>query len=203
MTKPEFDGPDTHPPLVRILETERGSLGMKLFILTEAVLFVLLFFSYYYTEKGDWRWSTEEPPKLHFALPMLAILMVSSFVLHWGEKRVRAGEHRRGITGMWITVVLGIVFLILTFFEYAEHLKTLTPQMNAYGSIFYTITTFHGAHLILGLLMMGYVLLLPRIGEAAQPPHKPYHTASMYWHFVDTVWVFIVGLLYIAPHLRT
>jgi len=202
MSREGSSSPNARTAIVTALDTERGRLGMLMFIATEAVLFVLLFFSYYYLSRGDWSWKLEEPPKLRLALPMLAILLTSSFVLYWGEKHVKAGEYKRGLRGMWITVVLGVVFLVMQFFEYADHLKTLTPRMNAYGSLFYTITSFHGAHLILGLLMMGYVLLLPRIGPSLQPPHRPYETASLYWHFVDVVWVFIVGLLYVVPNLR-
>ena len=86
--------------------------------------------------------------------------------------------------------------------EYHKHLKHLTPQMNAYGSTFYTITTFHVAHVILGLLMLGYVLILPQVGRTDRPPHRAYSDAALYWHFVDVVWVFVVALLYVLPNLR-
>jgi heme/copper-type cytochrome/quinol oxidase subunit 3 len=88
-------------------------------------------------------------------------------------------------------------------FEYRDHLKTLKPTTDAYGSLFYTITSIHGLHVVLGLLMLGYVLVLPHIGpNANKSPHRPLHTASLYWHFVDSVWVIIVTLLYVVPNVR-
>jgi heme/copper-type cytochrome/quinol oxidase subunit 3 len=77
----------------------------------------------------------------------------------------------------------------------------LKPTTDAYGSIFYTITSLHGAHVALGLLMLLYVLVLPQIGPGQKPPHRSLHNASLYWHFVDAVWLFIVALLYVAPNL--
>ncbi|MBW3671692.1 MAG: cytochrome c oxidase subunit 3 [Acidobacteria bacterium] len=102
-----------------------------------------------------------------------------------------------------ITLILGIVFIALQVLEYRNHLQHLKPTSNAYGSIFYTITSFHAAHLILGMIMLGYVLILPRLEPAQRPPHRPYHNAALYWHFVDVVWILIVALLYVTPNLRT
>jgi heme/copper-type cytochrome/quinol oxidase subunit 3 len=87
-------------------------------------------------------------------------------------------------------------------FEYRDHLKTLKPTTDAYGSIFYTITSFHAAHLILGLLMLCYVFALPEIGPARKPPHRALHNAGLYWHFVDLIWVVVVVLLYVVPNIR-
>jgi heme/copper-type cytochrome/quinol oxidase subunit 3 len=89
--------------------------------------------------------------------------------------------------------------MVIQFFEYREHLKTLLPTSNAYGSIFYTITSFHAAHLTLGMLMLLYVLFLPEIGSGQKPPHRPLANAALYWHFVDVVWVFVVAILYVGP----
>jgi heme/copper-type cytochrome/quinol oxidase subunit 3 len=98
-------------------------------------------------------------------------------------------------------MLIGLFFLLLQYFEYRERLKILTPQSSVYGSIFYTITSFHAAHLILGLLLLGYALILPRFEPAERPPYRPYHNAALYWHFVDFVWIFIVAILYVAPNV--
>ena len=80
-------------------------------------------------------------------------------------------------------------------------MKEIQPSTDAYGSIFYAITSLHAAHLMLGPLVLGYVLLLPRIGPNEKPPHHPLKNAAMYWHFVDAVWVAIVAILYVMPNL--
>jgi heme/copper-type cytochrome/quinol oxidase subunit 3 len=185
-----------------VVDDRRGTWGMVMFILTEASLFVFLFFTYYYIAfnwKGPY---PPEPPKLTLALIMLVLLIASSVVLHAGERAEKAGSvglARGAVSG---TIVMGLVFLALQTVEFRNHLKELTPTSDAYGSIFYTITSFHGAHLLLGLLMLGYVLLLPEIGSGRKPPHRALHNASLYWHFVDFVWVVIVGLLYVVPNIR-
>jgi len=184
------------------IDQARGKQAIRLFIGSEIFLFIMLFFAYFFLSNGDWRWTQYDPPKLTLAIVMLVVLLASSVVLRWGEKRVDEGRFALGRAALGVTILLGIGFLVISAFEYHEHLKHLTPQMNAYGSTFYTITTFHVAHVILGLLMLGYVLILPQIGRTDRPPHRAYSDAALYWHFVDVVWVFVVALLYVLPNLR-
>ncbi|MGH9325203.1 MAG: cytochrome c oxidase subunit 3 [Terriglobia bacterium] len=188
------------PPVLRI-DDKRGTFGICLFITTEAMLFAVLFFTYFYLEKGEHRWSIDAPPKLHYSLPMLAVLIVSSIILHWGEKQVKQERYSAGKKALIATIALGIIFLILSYFEYAEHLKTLTPWTDSYGSIFYGIVSLHVLHITLGLCMLFWTLFLPRWGPSQYTPYRPYHNASLYWHFVDTVWVFIIAILYVAPNI--
>jgi heme/copper-type cytochrome/quinol oxidase subunit 3 len=184
-----------------VIDDRRGTWGMLLFILTEAALFLMFFFTYYYlghVSRGPW---PPEPPKLMFALVMLAVLVSSSVVLHLGERAEKEGRSGTARLFVGATVLMGIGFLVLQTLEYRKHLKTQTPMTDAYGSIFYTITSFHAAHLMLGLCMLLYVLALPQIGPGHKPPHRALHNASLYWHFVDFVWVLIVALLYLAPNI--
>jgi cytochrome c oxidase subunit III len=183
------------------LETERGPFAMMLTILTEAFLFIVLFASYIMLANNKDRWRIDEPPKLNFALPMLVILIISSLVIHWGEKQLKQGRYGNARVAMTITILIGLCFMVLQGFEYHDHWKHLTPFTDSYGSIFYTITSFHAAHLIVGLLMLGYILFLPRYAPTDEAPYRPYHVGAMYWHFVDVVWIFVVAILYVAPHL--
>src|SRR5690242_901330 len=184
-----------------VIDHRRGSQAMLMFIITEAMLFVMFFFAYYYLGHNAPKWPTELP-KLTKPLIMLAILLSSSVVLYGGEEASKTGAFGRARLFTAITILMGVMFLGVQYTEYAEHLKTLRPTDNAYGSIFYTITSFHAAHLVLGLLMLVYVLMLPavHIGKAEKPPHDSLHVAALYWHFVDAVWLVIVTLLYVAPH---
>lgn len=188
-------------PVVREIDDKRGTFAVALLIATEATIFLMLFISYYYLEKGGQRWKVEEPPKLHYALPMLAILLASSVVLHWGEKQVKKKKYRGGRLGLIGTLALGIAFLVMTYFEYAEGLLHVTPRTDAYGSIFYTIITLHAAHVMLGILMLLWVFFIPRWEPAQRMPHRPYHNVGLYWHFVDTVWIFVVAILYVGPNI--
>lgn len=184
------------------LDQGRGSAGMALFVLSEAALFACLFFAYFYLARdarGDW---PPQPPKLHLALPMLAVLVTSSVVLELGERAVRRREETVARWALAGTIALGGGFLVLQGFEYRERLRTLRPSTDAYGSIFYTITSLHGAHVLLGLGMLTFVALLPRLGPTLRSPHRPLRNAALYWHFVDAVWVVIVALLYVLPAVR-
>jgi cytochrome c oxidase subunit 3 len=183
------------------LETERGSYGMMLTILTEGFLFISLFASYFMLGSNKERWRIEELPKLHYALPMLVVLLVSSVVLHWGERQVKKASYGSARLALGLTILVGFGFLALSALDYREHWRTLTPYSDSYGSIFYTIVSFHAAHVIVGLLILAYVLVLPRYAPTAESPYRPYHVAAMYWHFVDVVWIFVVAILYVGPHL--
>ncbi len=180
----------------------RGTFSIILFISTEATLFSILFASYWYMAKAAPQWPPDAPPKLHYSIPMLAVLLGSSAVLHWGEKQIKKHRIRAGMIGLGITIFMGIVFLILSVFEYSEHLGTLMPTKDAYAAIFYTIITLHAAHVVLGLSMLSFVFFLPSVEPRAITPHRPYHNASLYWHFVDTVWFFVIIFLYVIPNLR-
>lgn len=184
------------------IDRHRGTSAMKLTITTEAMLFVVLFFGYFFLSKGDPYWLTEEPPKLTLAFIMLGILAGSSIVLMVGEHASKRGRFGLARAMIACTIVLGAVFIAVQVYEYRDHLKHLSPQHDAYGSMFYTITSIHGLHVCVGLLILSYVLFLPKLEPEEEMPFRPLHNAGMYWHFVDTVWIFIVALLYVLPNLR-
>lgn len=184
------------------IDERRGWYGMWCVIATEAMLFVCMFGAYYYLGTNKYRWAHEMPPHLRYPIILLVTLLSSSVVLKWGEDRVKGGSFSSGRAALWMTVLLGLVFLLLQAFEYTAHWKDLTPYSDSYGSIFYTITTLHALHVIVGLLMLAYVGILPRYGETVGTPHRVYSTVALYWHFVDAVWIFIVLLLYVVPNLQ-
>ena len=195
---------ERHPAIFHlppVIDTRRGTGGMMLVIVSEASMFLILFVSYWFLSNGDLRWPSQEPPKLGLALLMLLVLGSSSVILSWGERQIQHARQRAARWAGVLAAALGSMFLVLQAFEYRDHLKTLTPRTNAYGSLFYTITAIHGLHVLTGILLLIYVLLLPDL-DPAKPPHRPYYNASMFWHFVDVVWIFIVAILYVVPHLR-
>ncbi len=189
------------PALPRLVVADRGTWAMAMFIVTEATLFVCLFFAYFYLGHIAPVWPPE-PPELPLALAMLVLLLASSGVLHWGERRARQGLVGQARAATALTALMGAAFLGLQTIEYRQHLERLRPSSNAYGSIFYTITSIHAIHVGLGVLMLLFVVALPDITDAMRPPHRPLHNAAMYWHFVDLVWLVIVGLLYVAPNIH-
>lgn len=192
----------SHPPMVTTMDASRGSGGMWLFVATETSLFVMFFFAYFYLAEGGFTWPRQPLPPLIFSVPMLALLLISSGVLYMGERQLRSGNYRAARLAMVATGVIGLGWLALQSFEYKNDLLRFTPQTDVYGSLFYTITGFHIAHLILGILMLVYVLILPRLEPVGKPPHRPYHNASIYWHFVVFIWFWTVMFLYVTPYMR-
>lgn len=191
------------PPIPTLpWDTARGSMSMWMFMATEAMLFVSMFFSYFYLGAWNSRWPLDELPKLKLATIMLVVLLASSVVLYMGERMSRQGRTGLARVLLGATILMGCGFIVIQVFEYKDHLKTLLPTTDAYGSIFYTITTLHFLHVVVGLAVLTYTLLLPDIEGKKRLPHRPYHNAALYWHFVDTVWVFVVVLLYYSPHLQ-
>ncbi len=186
--------------VVTPLDDGRGTFGIWLVIATEAALFLSLFSAYFLIGNTKNRWLIDQPPRITYALILLAILVCSSVVLMWGERLLKQRRYGAARGAMAATVVMGLGFLTLQAFEYIDHWKSLTPYSDSYGSIFYTITTFHAAHVIVGLLILGYVLCLPRVSHNTETPYRPYHVASLYWHFVDVVWFFVVVILYLIPN---
>ena len=179
---------------------DRGILAIWMVIYTEACLFIAFFSSYFMLGNNKDRWAVDKPPDIKYALILLAILLASSFVIHYGEHQVKKGKPRKARFLLVITFVMGLGFLALQSFEYLSHWGKLTPESDSYGSIFYTITTFHAAHVVVGLLLILFVMFLPRASKSSVSPYRPYHIAALYWHFVDVVWIFVVIILYAIPN---
>jgi len=174
-----------------------GSWAMALAIVTEALLFVSLFFAYFYVGHRHPAWPPH-PPKLALALVLLVVLLASSATMRGAEKLLARGARRAARSLLGATIALAVVFLIIQTLEYRNHLRELRPTTNAYGSLFYAITTFHTLHVVVGLLMLIFAAALPVLAPV-RSPHRPLRNAGMYWHFVDAVWVLVVCLLYVLP----
>jgi heme/copper-type cytochrome/quinol oxidase subunit 3 len=184
----------------RPTEKRRGEIGMWLFIGTEAMLFALLFFGYFYLGASKPQWPLEEDPPFSLALWLLAILLASSVVAEWAKRGVAKDRTGRLKIGLGATLLLGALFVVVQMFEYRRHLKLLRPDENAYGSIFYTITSVHFAHVIVGLCLLLFVFARALAGHFDSKRHVAVKNATIYWHFVDLIWIFVVAIVYLSPH---
>ena len=178
-----------------------GFWGMCCVIGTEAALFAYFLFSYFYLGSMSTNpWPLYGAPDLKLAGLNTVLLVASSGVLIWAERGARRGDERRLTRGMAITVAMGIVFLALQLVEYSR--KSFGPTSDASGSLFYTITGFHGAHVAVGLVMLTVILIRSVRGHFSAERHLAVTNAAMYWHFVDVVWLAVFTSLYVIPHLR-
>jgi heme/copper-type cytochrome/quinol oxidase subunit 3 len=193
----------TQPALADSHTRDVGWWGMALLCATEGALFACLLTAYLYLGSGSPRWPPAgfELPKLGMPVLMMVVLLASSAVLAWGERGIRSGHRARLKAGLAGSILLGIVFLALQTVEYHNKLSHFGPRTHAYASLFYTITGFHGAHVTLGLLILGFTAVRALRGHFTSSRYQGVSNAALYWHFVDGVWVAIVVVLYVSPHL--
>ena len=179
-----------------------GWWAMIFLIFTEASLFGYLLFSYYYLgvqPQDQGMWPDGGIPKFELALPDTFILILSSVAIYWGERGRRLGSNGRLIAGLAIGLVLGTIFVVIQFFEWKA--KSFTLGSSAYGSLYYTITAFHMAHVICGLIVLATLLAWSAEGYFNRVRYAPVQIGSLYWHFVDAVWIVIFFTIYITPRL--
>jgi heme/copper-type cytochrome/quinol oxidase subunit 3 len=180
-----------------------GWWGMACVCATEAAFFAYLITSYFYlaVRSSAWPPAGIDKPQLKLPLIMTATLLSSSVALWWGEQGIKKGRQAQLRLGTIIAAVLGMTFLALQWKEYHEKLRHFLPQTHAYASTFFTITGFHGAHVAFGLLLILLMLLRAFSGHFDAEKHLGVKVTSLYWHFVDAVWLVIVACLYLSPRL--
>jgi heme/copper-type cytochrome/quinol oxidase subunit 3 len=182
------------------IDQGRGSGAMAWFIVSEAMVFLGLFFSYYYLGHEQPRWPLGSAPSLTLPTAMVFVLLLSCASLWAGGWLLRQGRELQARGALLVTLLLGCGFLVLNAHDYNSASQMQPPTQNPYTSIFYTIEGVHAAHAILGLLFLLYAAVLPRLGVTDKPPHGSYRNAAMYWYFVTAVWLVMYAILYLGPH---
>lgn len=179
--------------------------GMVWLIFTEATLFATLIFSYFFLRFRSgpvWPPDGIARPDLVLPLIMSAILWSSSVPVHLADRGIRQGGQVRLRGGLAAGFILGAVFLGMQLgVEYPEKLAEFTPTTNAYGSLFFTLTGFHGLHVAAGLLISLWTQARAWLGAFDGERHLTVQLFAMYWHFVDVVWLFVLLTLYVSPRL--
>ncbi|MEV4477362.1 heme-copper oxidase subunit III [Nonomuraea sp. NPDC049504] len=178
--------------------------GMVLFVATEATLFACLLASYFYLRfltSAEWPPSGIKQPELVKPLVMTALLLSSSGWIAWADWAIRHDRQRLLRIMLVLTLLSGGAFLGVQASEYATKLAEFTWTTNAYGSLFYVITGFHGTHVVTGLVMVGFTLVAALAGKFGGAHHERVRIVSFYWHFVDGVWLAILFSIYLSPHL--
>jgi cytochrome c oxidase subunit I+III len=177
-----------------------GWWGMACVVATEAAFFGYLLFSYYYLGSLSTNPWPDVVPRI--GLPAInTLVLISSSVAVWMAARgIRRNSNTRLVAWLGTAIVLGVVFISLQVVEYGREKFSMTH--DAYGSLFYTITGFHGAHVIVGLLMLVVVFIRAARGHFRAGRHEAITNVALYWHFVDVVWLAVFTSLYITPHLR-
>lgn len=174
--------------------------GMAFLILTEGSLFAYLFFSYFYlASQSTAAWPPDGPPELTNASVNTVLLLSSSVAAWWGERGIDAGSRLRLSIGLALATGLGVVFLGIQAHEWAT--RPFAFSSSPYSSLYFVITGFHGAHVVVGLLMLVALLAWNLMKRFDRGWHLEVSVGIVYWHFVDLVWLAVYSALYLSPHL--
>ncbi len=195
-----------HSPVAAFAHDSKGVisnpiLGMLVFITSEVMFFAGLFAAYFATKAAATQWPPEpfghilDP--LGIVLPATILLVSSSFTCQLGVNAIRRNDRAGFIRNIGVTLLLGIVFLCIQAYDYMIlGGEGLTLSAGPFGTTYYTLTGFHGAHVVGGVFMLAVVLYRGMAGQFSARHHDAVEATSIYWHFVDVVWIGLYLTLY-------
>jgi heme/copper-type cytochrome/quinol oxidase subunit 3 len=188
-------------PVGSIGRRSNGWWAMLFVILTEGALFAYLLFAYYYlaVQPHQGAWPPGGNPGIHLALPNTLILLASSVAAWWGQSGIDRNRNGQLALGLAAAFVLGAVFVGIQLVEW--HNKPFTLASSPYGSLYFTITGFHMAHVAAGLLMLAALFVWSLLGLFDRWRDAPVVVGIVYWHFVDAVWLVVFFTFYVTPLL--
>jgi cytochrome c oxidase subunit 3/cytochrome o ubiquinol oxidase subunit 3 len=176
----------------------RDHVGMICLIIAEASMFLIFVVAYlFYIGK-----STHGPtPREALSIPIVGTicLLSSSGTIAWAI-RALARRRMRTFSAAWgITAALGVIFLIGTAREWTRLIRDegLTPATNLFGTTYYSLVGLHALHVTVGLVLLTTVLTFALRGRIRPQHAEPVEALSLYWHFVDGVWVVVFSVVYL------
>jgi cytochrome c oxidase subunit 3 len=208
-----------HPDLQHHFDTleqqhEAATMGMWLFLITEVLFFGGLFLAY--TLYRIWypvAWA-EASRELDIVLGAFntAVLIGSSLTMAFAVRAAQTGKQRATVVWVLLTMALGLVFLIVKYFEYAEKFEhhhvpgadfhfanpAQAGPAEIYFSLYFLMTGLHATHMIIGFFIMAVIAWMAHKKRFTPEWYTPVEISGLYWHFVDIVWIFLFPLLYLV-----
>lgn len=176
----------------------RGIVGMACLIVAEAAIFLIFIVAYiYYLGKSV----TGPTPHDVLDLPIFTsvCLLSSSLTVHLAVSALHHGK--RSLCSLWLaaTVLLGGIFLAGTAHEWYQliYRDGLTIRTNLFGTTFYSLVGLHATHVVVGLIMLLLALFFSLTGSMTSKDTGRLEVLSLYWHFVDAVWVVVFTVVYV------
>ncbi|HEX4999583.1 MAG TPA: cytochrome c oxidase subunit 3 [Terriglobia bacterium] len=194
-------------------QRDAATMGMWLFIATEALFFGGLLFAYAVYRGAYYRAFSEASEEMSIVLGGVntAVLLCSSFSMAMAVQSAKSSRGGRLVFFLALTAVIGAVFLAIKFTEYYEHYQHhLVPgthfqfsgphakQVELFMVFYFVLTGMHAVHMIVGLGMLITLVILARRGRFLGEDYNTVEFGGLYWHFVDIVWVFLFPLLYLV-----
>ena len=188
------------PPIHYSSRVSPAVLGMYLFIASEIMLFGSFFTVYFFDRvanhgvSGHW-----PPPGLHRPVFVAgintAILVTSSFSMHWADTSIKRGNRAGLQGGMVLTFLLGLTFLLTQVIEY--HRIGFNTGDTSFAATFFGLTGLHGAHVFVGLSILLVMTIRAFRGHFSPEHHHGIELGGIYWHFVDVMWLVVYFTVYI------
>jgi len=174
----------------------REVLGILLFIISEIMLFGAFFAAYFFIRvvSAD-QWPPGEGLPVAVAATNAAILLSSSMTMHWTDLSAKRGNQAGMRIGIVTTFLLGCTFLFIQINEYL-HLG-FQPKTSASASVFFGLTGLHGAHVVIGLLLLWMSAVRIFKGKVGPANYKGLEVPGIYWHFVDAMWIVVFTTIYV------
>jgi heme/copper-type cytochrome/quinol oxidase subunit 3 len=176
-------------------------LLMKLFVASEAFFFLCLMVAYvYFWQAAHFRRDALRHLALAPAAVYTALLLASSLSFFLSERSHARQRFQSALRWLGVTLLLGLAFMAGQSWEYFKLIsRGLAPSSGEFGTGFYTLTGFHGLHVLLGLIVLSVLFALSWRGHL-RSHHAVIAAAGIYWHFVDAVWLAVFTLVYLLPH---
>ena len=177
----------------------RIRLAMILFVASEGTFFALLIGAYVFYHSSGGQGPTAATSLNVLQTGLFSLALFSSSATAW-RAGVNLRQRRRRRVAVWLlaTILLGATFLVGQGVEYARLLRAdVSISRNLFGTTFFTLTGFHAFHVLLGLAALTTLLGLTVFGSSREPTADAMEGIAIYWHFVDVVWVFIFGIVYL------
>ena len=176
----------------------RGRVAMLSLIVGESAIFTIFVVAYiFYIGRSL---SGPTPQVLDVPIFNTICLLSSSLTIWMAEQAIERGRIR--VFGAWwgLTMLLGMIFLAGTAQEWTRLIvhEGLTIRTNLFGTTFYSLVGLHATHVAVGLIMLSLVMLFTLLGRVEQRHAERIQVLSLYWHFVDAVWVVVFTVVYIV-----
>ncbi len=176
----------------------RDRVGMVCLIIAEGAMFTIFVVAWlFYLDKSP----TGPTPRQVLSVPILASICLwsSSATIEVAQRFLHRGRHAGFVVAWGVTIALGVIFLAFTGVEWARLIgrEGLTPATNLFGTTYFSLVGLHALHVTVGLILLSTVLLCALAGKVRERHREPIGALSLYWHFVDAVWVVVFSVVYL------
>lgn len=183
-----------------VIEYKASKFGMWLFIATELLLFGGLFAAYTIYRAKYPQMFHEQHVELNKVIGSIntVVLICSSLTMALGVASIQRGKQKLLRLFLFLTILLGIVFLINKYFEWGHEFREHNyPSTSIFFALYFMMTGLHMIHVIVGLLVLTVMLVLSFMRKFSDKYHTPVELGGIYWHLVDLIWIYLFPLLYL------